>query len=408
MNDPSNEFKTITCPNCGNRVPKTSFCISCGIKLSEINQPAENSNVTTSETTKCPLCRKEVPATHNFCHFCGGRLKKDIEDQSYEICNRCWKPNPPNLDYCIHCGLKQEQKRVRLLQNPFEGFQLDLSYLLEAKPMTISMYKQGLSSSKAFPSRSVLRHSKYFGVMKAKKSKLGLFARNFGGFGFNNLVNYSTTAILVFMIYIFWYTNRYIYLTKVDDPGTDLILLLFFGSVLSILMLAPVILSTFIMYRNSGYRLEYHLDSSRIFVAVIFNIIWMFFGFYGPIFLRMGEFKSLKERVVMNRSFSKGIVIGAVFSILGSLILGIFCLLTVGLPGEFRGFIFQDHPLKSHLVTSFIGATWISLLLLMPFGDYYDKIIKNWNQVLYFILFAITLLLLTYSFRVLIILTQIY
>jgi len=117
----------IVCPHCNTKVPKTTYCISCGRQFDPISTQKPVSK-TVSETQKCPLCRQEVPTTHNFCHLCGGRLKKKEGETEKEIfCTRCWKPNPPETEYCIHCGLNRQVRQSKILEEPFEGFQLDLS-----------------------------------------------------------------------------------------------------------------------------------------------------------------------------------------------------------------------------------------------------------------------------------------
>ena len=409
MMDAEEEPRTILCPNCGKEVPNTTFCISCGVKFDKNMLKITTKGESTQGTKLCPLCRKEIPDSHNFCHYCGGKIKKEVENHQFQstICSRCWKSNPPNIDYCIHCGIRQQQKRIKLLETPFEGFQLDISQFFEQKPVSASDLRQGFISSKNFPVKSVIMHSSYFGVTRQKAGKLNVFTRNLGGFNFPNLINYFGVIVLVSLFYIFWYSNRYFRLVDNVEIYTDIILIIGACILLTGLMLLPTWLATFFTYRNTGYRLDFRLESSRVFVAVIFNIIWMYLGFFGPIFLRMGEFKQINDRLISQKGFSRGLIIGVVFSIIITGLIALLSLFTLGLPGEFVGFLFQNHPLKSHIITSYIGATWISLLLLMPFGDYYDKVIKNWNQIIYFILFGITLLYLTYSFRVLYVLSQV-
>jgi hypothetical protein len=152
--------------------------------------------------------------------------------------------------------------------------------------------------------------------------------------------------------------------------------------------------------------MNYRLDSSRVFITIIFNLLWILLPFFGPIILQLGDFKDPQERVIVHKSFIRGIVWGSVITISGTLILALLNLLTLGIPGMFAGMVFQNHPIKSHLLTSYFGATWISLILLLPFGDYFDKVIKRWNQLGYLILLAIGLILLTHSFNLMGLLSQ--
>ncbi|UCG01163.1 MAG: zinc ribbon domain-containing protein [Candidatus Heimdallarchaeota archaeon] len=393
----------ITCPHCRVEVPKTTYCISCGNKFDLISQKPIPPP---SESMKCPLCRQEVPSAHNFCHLCGGRLKKKQGEKEQDIfCTRCWKPNPPNTEFCIHCGLNRQKKESKILEEPFEGFQLDLSHFFQPVSFPLSALRQSLTSSKDFPLKSTISHSKYFGVTKSRKASL--FFRNFGGFDSNNLFNYLGTFILLLLIYIFWYTGRYADLVDQVDPITDGIITFIFGGViLTILLMVPIWLSTFMLYRNTGYRMNYRLDSSRVFITVIFNFLWILFPFFGPIILQLGDFKDPQERVIVHRSFVQGIVLGSILTICGTLILGLLNLLTIGIPGVFAGLLFQNHPINSHIITSYFGATWISLILLLPFGDYFDKVLKRWNQFGYLILLAVGLLLLTHSFNIMGLLSQ--
>lgn len=393
----------IECPHCHVEVPKTVYCISCGEK---IDLKSQDSEAPAPNTIKCPLCREEVPSTHNFCHLCGGRLKKDqVEIDQDVLCPRCWKANPPETEYCIHCGMSRQKRQSKILEEPFEGFQLDLSHFFQPVSYPLSALKHSLTSSKDFPLKSTVTHSKYFGVTRTRKASL--IFRNFGGFDGNNLFHYVGTFILLLIIYIFWYSGRYVNITDSIDPITDgVIIFVFGGIILTFLLMVPIWLSTFMLYRNTGYRMNYRLDSSRVFITIIFNLLWILFPFFGPIILQLGDFKDPQERVIVHKSFTRGIVLGSILTISGTLILAFLNLLTLGIPGMFAGILFQNHPIKSHLLTTYFGATWISLILLLPFGDYFDKVIKRWNQFGYLILLAIGLLLLTHSFNLMGILSQ--
>ncbi|MFX1285979.1 MAG: zinc ribbon domain-containing protein [Promethearchaeota archaeon] len=393
-----------TCPHCGMKIPETDWCIYCGMKQKGESSPEQNQ---VAKTSKCPLCRKEVPATHNFCHLCGGKLKKiTVNDQERSIfCNRCWKPNPLETEYCIHCGLKlQIEKGSKLLEEPFQGYQLDLSHFFQPVSFPLATLRQSLTSSKNFPLKGTVSYSKYFGVTKSRKASL--LYRNVGGFDSNNLLNYLGTFILMLLIYIFWYSSRYANLVQQIDPVTDGILILFFGGgFLTTLLMIPIWLSTFMLYRTTGHKLNYRIDSSRVFITAIFNLIWVFVGF-GPIMLQLGDFKDPQDHVLVQKSFIRGIAWGAVFSISCTVTLALLSLTIIGIPGMFAGFLFQDYPIKGHLFATYFGATWISIIILLPFGDYFDKVIKRWNQIGYFILLAIGLLLLIHSFNLIGLLTQ--
>ncbi|UCE13638.1 MAG: zinc ribbon domain-containing protein [Candidatus Heimdallarchaeota archaeon] len=394
----------IICSQCRSSVPKMEFCILCGNKLVEIS-PIEKH----SETTTCPLCRNEVPSSHMFCHLCGGKLKKKDEEGGDEsvLCKRCWKLNPPSTEYCIHCGLKRQKFRSEFLERPFEGYQLELSHFFQPASFSISALRHGLSTKKIFPSKSIIVHSSYFGVKKSHKRAMSKFYRNFGGFDRENLINYLGASGLMLLVYIFWYLGRYRNLVEQIDPLTDGILTLFFGGVLlATLLMSPIWLSTFLIYRNSGYKVNFRLDSSRVFIAVIFNFFWMFIGGFGPIMLQVGDLKDPQERVILDKSFIKGVAWGAVFTVSCTALIGLLSLTITGIPGTFAGFLFQDHPIKSHVFTTFFSATWLSVILLLPFGDYFDKVIKRWNTVGYFILLAVGLILLTHSFTLISLLSQ--
>jgi len=129
------------------------------------------------------------------------------------------------------------------------------------------------------------------------------------------------------------------------------------------------------------------------------------FGF-GPIILHMGEIRDVKPQIFNQRSFRRGIILGVIFVLCCSTILGLLTLTIVGMPGLFSGFLFQDHPLTGHILASYFGATWLSIILLLPLGDYYDKVIKQWNIVGYLILLIASFILLTHSLNLIGILTQ--
>ncbi|MHA2329073.1 MAG: double zinc ribbon domain-containing protein, partial [Candidatus Hodarchaeales archaeon] len=187
----------ILCPHCEKKVPSLEFCIHCGNKISNLNNMVQEKPI---GTTICPLCRKETPENHNFCHYCGGKLKEgDLAEISQPICNRCWKPNPPNTGYCIHCGFKQHTIQSTLLDKSFEGFEFDISDLLQKTPFSLAVMKSNLSSSKNFPVKSTIVHSRYFGVSKSEQASK--FRRNFGSFDLFNIRNYLGTIFLILFIY---------------------------------------------------------------------------------------------------------------------------------------------------------------------------------------------------------------
>lgn len=392
------------CHHCEKNLPDTNWCIYCGKKQETRTIPKHIQEV---EIVTCPLCRQEVPTSHNFCHLCGGKLKKKTIGSNAVnfFCSRCLKPNPPDTEYCIHCGLKQQMKQSKLLEEPFQGFQLDLSYFFQPVTFPLSTLRQGLTSSKNFPVKSIISQSKYFGVIKSRKASL--LYRNIGGFDRNNMLHYLGSFGLMLIIYTFWYYIRYADLVDRIDPLTDGMLILLFGGVfLTSLLMIPIWLSTFLLYRTNGYRMNYRLDFSRVFMTVIFNTIWLLFVGFGPILLQVGDFKDSKDHIIMHKSFIRGIAWGAVITVSLTMILALLSFAIVGVPGVFAGFIFQNHPIKSHLLTSYIGATWLVLILLLPFGDYFDKVIKRWNQFGYLILLAIGFLFLIHSFNLMDLLTQ--
>ena len=415
MSENNPPSSSINCPQCKMIVPNTLYCIHCGSKISK---QEVSLNIENGETTPCPLCRKSIPSSHNYCHFCGGQIKKgEIKSESENIiCSRCWKPNPPNIDYCIHCGYHTAAttSKSQLLEQPFEGFQIDVTGVFKPTMFSLTSVQQGLStSSRNFPYRSTIQHSKYFGITKTRKT-IGPLQRNLGGFGLRNLANFFISILITISIYYTWYSfylDSYLVFSNLPPANyiENILISIFFGGLcLPLLSLAPIIISIFLVYRNTGYKLEYKLDPSRVFITIIFNFIWMFIGFvgFGPILLRLGDFKVPYERVIVQKSFRKGIALGVIFSVLCTVFLASITVAMVGVPGLFAGEFLRDSFLMAHISTSFFGAIWISLMFLMPLGDYFDKIIKEWNQIGYLILLVISLFLMTYTFQLLSTLSQ--
>lgn len=413
MKREDNEYERIICPYCGKLIPNTSYCILCG-KLVQKQQAPKETNEAYSisseirieenlEKSVCPLCRNEIPPDHNFCHLCGAKRKKIIKDDQPQrvICNRCRKPNPPNIDYCIHCGLKRQIKKSKLLEKPFKGYQMDLSEVFRSQTFPTTMLKHDLMiSSLIFPSKTTVIHSNYFGVSKTQPKAVNSILRNLGGFDTRNLSNYMMVFILMISIYAFWYFGRYESFSVTEDNVTNIFFVLVFGGlIMNTLLMLPVWLATFFVYRNTGQRLNFRIESSRVFTTVVFNILWMLFGF-GPIFLRLGEFKDFNERIIFNRSFMKGIALGSAIVVLCALIFGVLCTAVIGIPGEFVGTLFNDSPVRSHIIASYFGSVWIALIMLLPLGDYYDKVIKQWNQLGYIVLIIICFFLLFNSFSI--------
>ncbi len=443
MNSDNTDITLINCPHCNNNVPKTEFCITCGQKLSstlkKVQQPSfseikcphceelvpktifcircgkslDTESPVIAKIQKCPLCRQEIPTGHLFCHLCGARLQSSVQEGSQAvICNHCWKPNPPNTGYCVHCGATdfgRKTKRSLLLEKPFEGFQVELSQLLKPASIPLTIIRQG--TSRSFPIKSTISHSRSFGVVHRDRQTLSSLNKNFGGFNRQNLLNYIGSFILVTMIYFYWF-DRY---SNPNSPysflitETDIILDGFFGIMsgflLTSLLMMPIWLATFFVYRKTGYHINYRLDSSRVLITAVFNFLWIYFG-GGPIILRLGDIKTTEERGIRNQSFVKGISWGSIYTVCITVLLAILSIGVVGLVGEFSGFLFRDLSLKTHSFTVFFGATWISLILILPLGDFYDRVLKQWNIVVYFIMLIVILLTFFYSMQVLAILAQ--
>lgn len=398
--DTHQETTKINCPNCQKTVPTLPFCIHCGQALRKTAEP---------EKKLCPLCRQEIPASdHAFCHLCGAQVKTPMHiSPETVICSHCWKPNPPNTGNCIHCAkiLGRKPRKTVLLEEHFNGFQLELSQLLKPTTVPLSIIKQKASTS--FPAKSTILHSPYFGVVIKSRQTLSFLDKNFGGFNRENIMNYIGSFVIVMLIYFFWYDRSYkqIPISGEVDPIINAVFVFIAGIILMALLMMPVWLATFFVYRKNGYHLNYRLDTSRILITMIFNFLWVLFG-GGPIILRIGDIKKTEDRAVRNSSFIKGITWGSIFTITFTLFLTLVTILTYGLPGTFTGLVFHDHVLKQHVAATFFGGTWISIMLILPLGDFYDRVMKQYNLVLYFVMFITTILMLLYSYQVLAVIAQ--
>jgi hypothetical protein len=432
MNSENKELTIVVCPHCNQKVPKTKYCVTCGGEIistttTEEKQPEINKTSCTNcqeivpalpfcihcghalhKTTEieqqlCPLCRQEIPVSnHAFCHLCGAQLiSQSVTSPESVICSHCWKPNPPNTGNCIHCAqsLGRKLRKTVLLEKPFNGFQLELSQLLKPTTVPLSIIKQKASTN--FPAKSTILHSPYFGVVLKNRQTLSYLDKNFGGFNRENIMNYVGSFVIVVMLYYFWYSNYKLTdpLTAGTDPVIETIFIAIAGIVLISLLMMPIWLATFFVYRKNGYHINYRLDTSRVLITMIFNVLWLSFG-GGPIILRIGDIKKTEERAVRNTSFIKGITWGSIITIISTLFLTLVTILTFGYFGIFSGILFQDHILRFHVVTAFFGGTWISLMLILPLGDFYDRVMKQYNLVLYFVMFIIAILMLLYSYQV--------
>ncbi|MFW9855203.1 MAG: zinc ribbon domain-containing protein [Candidatus Thorarchaeota archaeon] len=415
---PTEKNLIIPCPFCNRNVPHTAFCIACGNPLQKDieHDPVKKDSYPTEEDQElvvCPLCREKIPTDHKYCHLCGATIKKDdsgfvLEEPNRLVCPQCLKPNSPTSGHCIYCGsrLSLQKEKTTNITKPFNGFQYDVPYFFEPASLPLSSLRQA-SMRSIFPIKSTIVHSTYFGV-KSKARRINFFARNFGGYDISNLTNYLGAFLLVAAVYVYWHSFRYSIIgTNTADLPTEILYTLLMVMLLTALVMLPTWLSTYLVYRSSGYRLKFRLDSSRILMTIIFNIIWLFIirGF-GPIILRMGDFQNPASRIVLNRQFKRGIVMGVIISTGITILIAGITILVMGIPGSFAGLFLQGDPLKNHVLILFFGATWILLVLLLPIGDYFDKILKEWNIVGYFILIAISFLVLTLSFNLISILAQ--
>lgn len=390
------EFKkSRICSNCKKEIPDTTFCIHCGKKQEESAIPVSN-------TQQCPLCRQNIPVDHPFCHKCGARLKKSVPNESQTvICNQCWKPNPPNTGYCIHCGttsLGKKSRQIYLLEQPFQGFQIDLPQLLKHKTIPLSLIKQ--SSSRNFPVKSTILHSRFFGVVQKSHPSLSFLNKNFGVFNMENLINYLGSFVIVLAIYFLWFSGSFSSLLFDSNLITDGIFVIISSLILTSLLMMPIWFASFLVYRKSGHRINYRLDTSRVMITAVFNFFWILLGGGGPIILRLGDIKYTEERAVRNHSFIRGIAFGSIYTVTITVLLAFLSMVILGDFDFFPDFLVQDQAVSVHIIEVFFGATWITLILVLPLGDFYDRVLKQWNIVGYLIMCAVAILILIYSYQV--------
>jgi hypothetical protein len=224
--------------------------------------------------------------------------------------------------------------------------------------------------------------------------------KNFGGFNRENILNYFGSLVIVSMIYFFWFQRTYSSVNVNINPIFDGIVVILFGALLTSLLMMPVWLATFLVHRKTGNLVNYRLDTSRVLITIIFNLLWGYFG-GGPIILRLGDIRNTEERAIKNFSFIKGVGWGSLFTVISTAIIALFTASVVGIPGSFAGFLFQNHMLQPHIYTLFFGACWISLILILPLGDFYDRVLKEWNIVAYLMMLTTAILILLYSYQVL-------
>ena len=70
----------VSCPHCGELVPRTKFCCQCGEPLQRV----------------CKQCGTVDMAGGPYCTECGAALVR--------ICATCGKPDMAGGKHCIHCG----------------------------------------------------------------------------------------------------------------------------------------------------------------------------------------------------------------------------------------------------------------------------------------------------------------
>ena len=85
---PQQEVKKITCPNCNSEVPENAkFCLECGEKIVLVG---ENEVI-------CPACGEKTPKG-KFCMKCGNSL--------IAKCANCGSELPSGAKFCLECGNK--------------------------------------------------------------------------------------------------------------------------------------------------------------------------------------------------------------------------------------------------------------------------------------------------------------
>lgn len=79
------------CPNCGSdNLEDAKRCVNCGTQLASSN------------SSKCPHCKTEIPQGYSFCPGCGQPVIMASNN-----CSRCGSPFPPASKFCPRCGNKR-------------------------------------------------------------------------------------------------------------------------------------------------------------------------------------------------------------------------------------------------------------------------------------------------------------
>lgn len=398
--------KVIQCPKCNNNVPPMKFCIKCGHHLPTQIKDANIITKEMGEDVQCPLCRKKVPSKHNFCHVCGGKLKKETAKIDNLICPKCWKTNPSMIKFCIHCGSSLSKWQSRFLREDFQGFSLDINEILKPQTLPMGSLRFGFSLSKDFPAQSEIIYSNQFSARNIDKnspSKVRLFLSSF--FVASNIGTYLLTFLSIWFLFSLW-----LYQNTSEFSESALVNILTFslpGTIfLSLILQLPIIFPISYLYTSKRVKLSYQINYNRLMILLMINATWMFFGFSVPLFLfKVGELK-IDQKKFERKEFIRSVSWGMTSSFVLTLILAFSCIPLLGIPGFLGGILF-DNTIKIPLIVTYISSIWICLLTLLPlFKDYQDKIYMEWNRILYFVFIVVFIPFFFHAYQVISLINQ--
>jgi predicted nucleic acid-binding Zn ribbon protein len=411
------------CPSCKRILEgEHKFCPFCGVPLPQHEEPAQNGRPSTTDTASLPktvpclLCGKDIPATNDFCSYCGAEKYKSKQQRSNFPqtipCAQCKTPNPPGTKYCLQCGEPIGLTGVeKLLQGKkFTGFEIPLTALAvpllsasDAAVLNQIADHQGQGSS--FPYRVENMGSTQFGVevesFKSYRNALSnvLFPYNLPGL--------LATWLLVSIIYALWLTVLTSLRTDenpmvlvefsslvigtffpqvTEDSGTVLtfekvldsyIRGLPYSLLVAAILTAPTLILAVMVFRRNEALIEYRVNPISVGFSFGFSLLV-------PSVIQPGY--PVAREQVPTRDLGYGYALGLLVTegttaILFLVVFGkVSDLYELGLPDG----------IVSQLSLVFVFAAWGCLFLTFPLANPLWKSVVEYNRGVYYIYLAMT------------------
>ncbi|MHA1166420.1 MAG: zinc ribbon domain-containing protein [Candidatus Hodarchaeales archaeon] len=440
--------EVIRCRNCNSLVPKSRFCIVCGVELDNYRTKAEitDTDRTPSETIAqlerrrsdtntskrvCPSCKRQTPGKYPFCIYCGLKIDEiavstSITGEKSRFCSECGKYYGKDLNFCLICGkplahTPQIVKKQHIKPVPeFKGFTIPLLSPINSGfvskrenavlPATTSIMRVTPKDTRSIflsgtPVRSKGVKSQLFTVpipgyltkSDSLKSSLSI-----------NTKHYLFTWMFVYVIYVFWFFFFYdsdfiksiFSLDILSNITAERLIAVFIYAIpnsffVSMILLLPAITLSHKVFFKHEITVIYRIEPAVMILTFFTNLIVTALRLFFPLIMLPGDIK-MKE-LPPEKEIGAGLSTGVTICVILTSILGlvVFSIIRIPVSSSTAGSTIFIESIQM----TFIMCSWICIITLLPIGNVLGKMIQKKDTKRFILLLSVSVLLIIYSVR---------